>query len=163
MRLLQLTQLTVALSAAAHDGATFALLFELSAMTGPGGRRQLHVHLLRAAVPLSNFVAGILGSTMRRLGAEYAAIWAVTLAAQAASVVLAAALLCFVGRAERRGLRPASDGGLYTYIYIYITYIYIYMYTHIYIYIYMYTHMYIYIYIYVYLFMCVCIYIYIYI
>mmetsp|Transcript_88158 Transcript_88158/g.248026 ORF Transcript_88158/g.248026 Transcript_88158/m.248026 type:complete len:503 (-) Transcript_88158:99-1607(-) len=103
---LQATQLTVAMSSAAHAGALFALVFELSAMTRASF--QLHVHWAKATFLFSNFAAGLVGSSLRCLGTvPYRQLWMVSMCCQLASVVVAGWLAFHIATFEAMRALPA--------------------------------------------------------
>jgi len=94
--MIKLTQFTVVISQAAHAGAFWALLFDLSSKTG--SHCQVHIHLAKAALLLSNFAAGVVGSILRKaFVTTYVRIWDVSLFGQLASVLTSAMLVWRVG------------------------------------------------------------------
>lgn len=91
LTVMQLTQFTVALSTAAHTGALYGLLFELSAKRMNG--YQAPVHWSHAVLLVSNGTANLLGSYLRTaLKVPLSTLWWVSLGSQCVALAIMVAL-----------------------------------------------------------------------
>eukprot|EP00929_Paragymnodinium_shiwhaense_P014862 TRINITY_DN122820_c0_g1_i1.p1 TRINITY_DN122820_c0_g1~~TRINITY_DN122820_c0_g1_i1.p1 ORF type:complete len:454 (-),score=74.28 TRINITY_DN122820_c0_g1_i1:267-1628(-) len=89
---IQVTQLTVSVSTAAHSSCMFAMVLELST----GQNRQRNVHWAKTSLLLSSFLASVTGDLLIRDGVPYEDVWDISLTAQVAATLVALVLFVLV-------------------------------------------------------------------